>query len=62
MENIALQRLQVFFIIVLRAEIATTSQSYIFRILQDFATKSWNFTTFQRFFPGIWFFCLFGFV
>ena len=30
-----------------------TSQGYIFRIFQDFATKFLNFTTFERFFPGI---------
>ena len=29
------------------------SHGYIFRILQDFATKVWNFTTFERLFPGI---------
>ncbi len=23
-----------------------------------FSTKFWDFTTFKRFFPGIWFFCL----
>ncbi len=79
MENIALQRkveniaLQIFYMIVLRAEIVTTSgsagsnfhtqykkienlrtlQGYIFRISQHFATKFWNFTTFERFFPGV---------
>ncbi len=30
--------------------------SYTFRILQHFATKFWNFTSFERFFPGISFF------
>ncbi len=29
------------------------SQGYIFRIFQHFATKFWNLTTFERFFPGI---------
>ena len=29
---------------------------YIFRILQHFATKVWNFTIFEMFFPGISFF------
>ncbi len=30
-----------------------TLEGYIFRILQHFATKFWNFTTFESFFPGI---------
>ncbi len=37
-----------------------TSQGYIFRILQHFATKFWNFTTFERLFSRISFF-LYGF-
>ena len=35
-----------------------TSQGYILCILQHFETKFWNFTTFERFFLGISFFCL----
>jgi hypothetical protein len=35
-----------------------TSQGYIFRILQHFATKFCNFTNFNiKFFTGIYFFC-----
>jgi hypothetical protein len=33
-----------------------TSQGYIFRILQHFATKFYNFTNFNKFFTGIYFF------
>ena len=33
-----------------------TSQGYIFRILEHIATKFWNFTSFERFFPGVSFF------
>ena len=36
-----------------------TSQGYIFRILQLFAAKFWNFNTFKRFFPVISTFCLY---
>ena len=31
-------------------------ESYVFCILQDFVTKFWNFTTFERFFPAFCFF------
>jgi hypothetical protein len=33
-----------------------TSQGYIFRILQHFVTKFCNFTNFNNFFTGIYFF------
>jgi hypothetical protein len=32
------------------------SQGYIFRVLQHFATKFCNFTNFNKFFTGIYFF------
>jgi hypothetical protein len=35
-----------------------TSQGYIFCILQHFVTKFCNFTNFNKFFTGIYFFCL----
>jgi hypothetical protein len=35
-----------------------TLQGYIFSILQHFVTKFWNFTDFNKFFTGIYFFCL----
>jgi hypothetical protein len=35
-----------------------TSQGYIFRILQHFVTKFCTFTHFNKFFSGIYFFCL----
>ena len=34
------------------------SQCYIFHTLQNFSTKFWNFTTFKRFFPRNFVFCL----
>ena len=35
-----------------------TSQGYIFRVSQHFVTKFCNFTNFNMFFTGIYFFCL----
>jgi hypothetical protein len=57
-ENIALRSLHIFSIFVLRAEIVTIfgSQGYIFCILQHFVTKFCNFTNFNKFFTGIYFF------
>ena len=41
---------------VIRVEMVTTfgsnAQGYIYRTLQHFATKFWNFTTFEMFFLG----------
>jgi hypothetical protein len=37
---------------------ANFAQGYIFRILQHFLTKFYNFTNFNKFFTGIYFFCL----
>jgi hypothetical protein len=65
LRNIAkMQNLYVNF--VFRTEIVTifgsnmqnmqTSQGYIFRILQHFVTKFCNFTNFNKFFTGIYFF------
>ena len=67
----SLTKFAYFLIIVLRAEIATTFCSKVtaisarntkifarlhFPILQDFVTKFWNFTSFERFFRRICFF------
>ena len=40
------------------AKCCKTSQGYIFRILQHFVTKFCNFTNFDKFFTGIYFFCI----